>query len=402
MRDPCLEGMTSPLAEHADGFRAELAARGYVQGAAACQLQLMADLSGWLAARGLGPSELARTVRVDEFLQARRVEGHRTLLSRRALTPLIAYLTRQGVVPAASLAIGSPTEALLEEYRRCLVDEQGLKKNTVASYLGAARLFLSECGYLNGAGLEQLSAAQVTGFVVEQCRRRRCGAAKVLVTGLRSLLRFLFVAGYTSHQLAGAVPTPSSFSGSSLPRPLDSQAVAALLGNCDRNRALGRRDFAILTVLARLCLRASEVAALELDDLDWHRGEVVIRGKGGRRDRLPLPVDVGEALIAYLCDGRPVLGCRVLFLRAHAPIGGLSPEGVAGVVRSACTRAGVAPVGPHRLRHHGASAMLQGGATLAEVGQALRHRDAVTTAVYAKVDRVALRALAQRWPGGVQ
>ena len=155
-------------------------------------------------------------------------------------------------------------------------------------------------------------------------------------------------------------------------------------------------------MLARLCLRAGEVAALQVDDLDWHRGEVVVRGKGGRRELLPLPVDVGEALVGYLFDGRAQVACRAVFLRAHAPITALSPEGVAGVMRSACSRAGIAPVGPHRLRHHAASVMLQSGATLAEVGQALRHSSGAATAVYAKVDRVALRALAQPWPGDVR
>ncbi len=406
MIDPCRVRVTGPLAEHADGYRAELAVMGYVRESAACQLQLMADVSSWLAASGLGASELLSVARTDEFLQARRAGGCKMFVSRLALAPLVRYLVSLGLVPAASSVTGSPTDVLVGKYRRCLSDERGLSKRTVHNYVGAARLFLSECGQGDGADLEQtleqMTAGQVTGFVVEQCRRQRPGSAKVMVAGLRSLLRYLFVSGYTQQQLAGAVPTPTGFSGRSLPRPLDADAVAALLGSCDRSRTLGRRDFAILTVLARLCLRAGEAAALLVDDLDWRRGEVAVHGKGGRRQLLPLPVDVGEALVGYLSDGRPRVECRALFLRAYAPITALSPEGVAGVVRSACSRAGIAPVGPHRLRHHAASAMLQSGATLAEVGQALRQSSGAATAVYAKVDRVALRALAQPWPGDVR
>jgi integrase/recombinase XerD len=405
MIDPCRVRVTGPLAEHADGYRAELAVMGYVPASAACQLQLMADVSSWLAASGLGASELLSVARTDAFLQARRAGGCKMFVSRLALAPLVRYMVGLGVVPAASM-LGSPTDVLVEKYRRCLSDERGLSKRTVRNYLGAARLFLAECSQGDGADLEQtleqMTALLVISFVVEQCRRQRPGSAKVLVAGLRSLLRYLFVSGYTQQQLAGVVPTPTGFSGRSLPRPLDADAVAALLASCDRSRTLGRRDFAILTVLARLCLRAGEAAAVLVDDLDWHRGEVVVRGKGGRRQLLLLPVDVGEALVDYLSDGRPQVECRALFLRIRAPITALSPEGVAGVVRSACSRAGIAPVGPHRLRHHGASAMLQSGATLAEVGQALRQSSGAATAVYAKVDRVALRALAQPWPGGVR
>ena len=176
--------------------------------------------------------------------------------------------------------------------------------------------------------------------------------------------------------------------------------MAALLPGCDRGAAVGRRDVAILTLLARLGLRGGEVAALTLDDIDWHQGEIVVRGKGGRRDRLPLPADVGEALVAYLRAGRPAAaGCRALFLRVRAPVGALGTRGVADVVRLAARRAGLPALGPHRLRHSAATAMLRNGASLAEIGQVLRHARAATTAIYAKVDRAALRAIAQPWPG---
>jgi integrase/recombinase XerD len=400
MKDQLRERMIGPLADYADGFRAQLSSNGYRQDGIARQLQLMADLSSRLAARGAKPSELASDAFVDELLGARRAAGFEVLVSRRALTALLAYLVDAELVPTIAAMASSPNEVLIEKYRLYLLDERGFTKNSVVDYLDVARLFFSECGKLDGeADLPHLTAEQLIDFVVEQCRLRRIGSAKALVTRLRSLLRFLFVAEVTTQQLAGAVPTPSGFSGGTLPRSPDDESVAALLAHCDRTRVAGRRDFAILTMLVRLCLRACEVAALELDDLDWRRGEVVVRGKGGRRERLPLPSDVGEALVAYLSDGRPQMACRAVFLKVNAPIGALSPDGIGDLVRHACVRAGVAPFGPHRLRHHGATMMLQRGATLAEVGQALRHVRVATTAIYAKVDRVALGKLAQPWPG---
>jgi integrase len=186
-----------------------------------------------------------------------------------------------------------------------------------------------------------------------------------------------------------------------LPRALEGELVARLLAGCNRQSATGRRDYAILLLLVRLGLRAGEVAALELEDIDWRQGEVTVRGKGHRHERLPLPVDVGEALVEYLRQGRPRHECPKLFMRAQAPYAGLVSSAVTTVVYLACDRAGLPHVGAHRLRHTAATEMLRGGARLSEVEQVLRHRSLATTAIYAKVDRVALRSLAQPWPGGV-
>jgi site-specific recombinase XerD len=176
--------------------------------------------------------------------------------------------------------------------------------------------------------------------------------------------------------------------------------VAALLASCDPASLGGRRDRAILVLLARLGLRAGEVAGLELDDLDWRAGEISVHGKGSRQERLPLPADVGEALVAYLHGGRPRAGCRTVFLRLNAPAEGLTVPAVTAVVYRACARAGLPRAGAHRLRHSAASAMLAGGATLTEVGQVLRHARLGTTAIYAKIDQAALRSLARPWPAG--
>jgi site-specific recombinase XerD len=287
-------------------------------------------------------------------------------------------------------------QAVTEHYRHWLVSERGLAAGTVRNYLQAARLFLSEYG---GADLQSLTIGDVNSFVVRECRRRPVGSAKKLVTGLRSLLRYLYLEGLTDRQLAPAVPAPAGWRDN-LPRGLRANELTALLADDGEVSVLGRRDHAIVRVLARLGLRAGEVAALSLDDVDWRQGEIVVQGKGNRVERLPLPVDVGEVLVAYLRDSRPPSACRALFLRVHAPVTGLSAGGVGHAVRRACARAGVAPVGAHRLRHSAATQLLRSGASLDEVGQVLRDRSSHVVAIYAKVDFVQLRKLALAWPGG--
>ena len=199
--------------------------------------------------------------------------------------------------------------------------------------------------------------------------------------------------------LAGAVPAVAPWRERSLPQELSPAAVARLLGSCDQRTATGRRDYAILVVLVRLGLRAGEAAALQLDDIDWRRGDLVVRGKGDRREQLPLPVDVGEALAAYLQRGRPRCQDRHLFMRVKAPTAGLTGDGVSKVVHAACRRAGLPVAGAHRLRRTTACATLRCGGSLAEAGEVLRQRSAFTQALYAKVDRAALERVARPWPG---
>ncbi|MCA1844712.1 MAG: site-specific integrase [Actinobacteria bacterium] len=396
--DPSSVKVSGPLAEHAVDFAEELNRRGYAPEGAARHMRLVAQLSAWLDGQGLTAGELTEE-RVAEFLEARRAGGWVGLPSQRWAMTLLGWVPALGVVPTPPPP-PTPVEVMVEQYRRYLLHERGLASGTVRGYVGVARLFLSRSEKPDGLDLIGLTAVEVSAFVVAECRGRAIGSAKTLVTGLRSLLWFLFFEGHTTHQLTGAVPAASGMGGH-LPRGLGADVVAGLLDSCDRATTVGRRDYAILTVLSRLGLRIGEVAGLSLDDVDWHHGEVVLRGKGARRDRLPLPVDVGEAVVAYLSSARPRVPSRVLFLRVRAPITALHPSSVAGVVGRACRRAGVPVVGAHRLRHSAATAMLRAGASLAEIGQVLRHSDAATTARYAKVDRGALRALAQTWPGTV-
>jgi integrase len=223
-------------------------------------------------------------------------------------------------------------------------------------------------------------------------------SAETVVSGLRALLRFLHVHGLIARPLAQAVPSVAR-RREDLPRALPAQQVKLVLDSCDRAWLIGRRDYAILLLLARLGLRAGEVAALCLGDVDWRAGELVVHGKGSRIDRLPLACEVGEAIVDYLRHGRPRVLDRALFINAHAPLVRISSGCVTNVVIRACMRAGVPPVGAHRLRHSVATELLRHGAGLVEIGQVLRHQDQTTTAVYAKVDRAALASLALPWPG---
>jgi len=337
---------------------------------------------------------------VARFLDARRRAAPSGLRTERALAPLLDHLRRSGAAPPpVTEEPNDPVERLLARYRDFLVRERALRPRTVVRYLRTARLFLREATTTDGRRLADLDAADVTRFVVRECRARSTGSAKLLVSELRAVLRFLHLEG-EAPALADAVPAVAGWRGTSLPRALDATQVAALLASPDRTTPIGRRDHALLTLLARLGLRAGEVSALTLDDFDWRRGELLVRGKGDRHERLPLPVDVGEAVSAYLRDGRPPSPSRRLFLRARAPYDvGLTAGGVITAVGLACARAGVVPAGAHRLRHTAATELLRAGASLADVGQVLRHRSLATSTIYAKVDRVVLRQLARPWPG---
>jgi integrase/recombinase XerD len=390
-----------PLAAFAPGFSAELARQGYRLGSAAEQLRLMAHASGWLAVRGLQAGDLT-AIRVEQLMAERRAAGRSRLLSPRAMRPLLLYLRGLGVVPVVVMAPPlTPSEALIARYSAYLLERRGLAPSSVRNYVGVARVFLSWRETAAGRlWLEGLDGAAISEFVLGEAPRSSVGSAKCMVTRLRVLLRFLHAEGEIERDLAGAVPSVASWRLASLVKALDARSVARLLGSCDRRRRVGRRDFAILTVLVRLGLRAGEVAALRLSDIDWRTGEVLIRGKGSRQERLPLPADVGETLAGWLARGRPRCESVFLFTRVRAPHGGISAGAVSQIVRRACQRAALPMVGAHRLRHTAATEMLRAGGSLTEVGQVLRHRGPDVTSIYAKVDRRALAAAVQPWPGG--
>ena len=399
--DPSRVRVTGPLAVFREGFTGELARLGYTPNAAADQLRLMAHLSRWMDAGHLEAAALTPQV-TGAFLAARRAEGYALWLSPRGLAPLLGYLRRLGEAPQPPSAPATSAGVLLERYRRYLVTERGLAATTARGYADMVRPFLAGREDAGGLGLGELTAAEVTAFVLATCPGMPKGSAKLTVTALRSLLGYLHVEGLIGGPLGQHVPAVASWRLAGLPQALEAGQVEALLGSCDQHTAAGRRDFAMLTLLARLGLRAGEVAALALDDIDWRAGEITVRGKGSRAERLPLPADAGEAIAGYLRGGRPepFEGARQVFLRARAPHRALTAGGVSGAVSTAGQRTGIGPVHARRLRHSAATGMLQAGASLTEIGQVLRHRRLLSTAIYAKADTEALRTLARPWPGG--
>ena len=391
--------VTGPLEPYVSGFAAELVQRGYTPVSVGHQLRLMAHVSRWLASEGLGPDDLS-PAQVEEFVAARRAAGYVNYVTPRALVALLEYLRELGVVPPVGEVVLSDVEVLLGSYRVWLCSERGLASVTARNYADMVRAFVA--ARLNAAGeldLRGLVAGDVLAFVLAECPHRRPGSAKLLITALRSLLGYLHVEGVITRPLAPVVPSVAGWRLAGLPRGLGAEQVTALLDSCDLETAVGVRDFAILRLLVRLGMRRGEVAVLMLDDIDWRSGEVLVLGKGSRRERLPLPTDVGDALTDYLRRARPVSAeGRSVFVRVKAPHRALTPAGISQVVIAAGDRAGLGRVNAHRLRHTTATELLRSGAPLVEIGQLLRHRSQQTTAIYAKVDRERLRALARPWP----
>ena len=394
-----------PLAPYVAGFAAELLEHGYTRSSAEQHVCFVAHLDRWLVAEGLGVHDLSAAT-IQRYLTERRAAGYVLYLSTKAMVPLLGFLTPRGMLPAEPLPQFDAVEEMVGRYRDYLFTERGLTPGTVEGYVHVARPFLASRSDGEQLDLAGLTAADVFAFVLATCPGRATGSAKLIVTVTRSLLEWLHLIGIVEVSLAASVPAVAGWKLAGLPQALTPAQLRALLASCDRRTSTGRRDYAIVLLLARLGLRSGEVARLGLDDIDWHGGELRVLGKGNRGESLPLPADVGGAITAYLRRGRPASAeGRSVFVRVHAPHRALTAGGVGNVVTAAGERAGLGHVHAHQLRHTAATAMLRAGSPLAEVGQVLRHRSAFTTAIYAKVDQDALAVLARPWPtetnGGV-
>lgn len=389
--------VVGPLAPFAAAFKAELEAVGYTPLSTVNEMRMAANLSRWLEREALTASDL-NWESIEEFLHARRIAGYVSPLSRLALGSLLGVLKAAGMVqPAEPTGATSENEALFASFRTYLANERGLSCSTTTAYVSRARRFVA--GLPGDMSLDDLRTKDVTDAVLRESATWSVGATQYFVAGLRSFLRFCFANGLTPSDLSAAALSMTGRRASTLPMGISRADVDALLASCDRRRAEGRRDWAILVTLVRLGLRASEVAAMTLDDIDWRTGIVVVHGKGRRDDPLPLPDDVGSALASYLRWGRPRTQHREVFLRTLAPLAPLGRGGVSFVVRRSCKKAGIAPIGAHRLRHTLACTMVAAGVPFPEISQVLRHRSISSTSSYARVDIKALRSLVQPWPG---
>jgi integrase/recombinase XerD len=389
---------SGPLAGWVHPFREELIGQGFTARTAQDNAYVLAHLSRWLRQEGLDPARLGAE-EVAAFAAARRNGGYRRWRTVASLRSMLAFLRGQGLIPAEQPRLRlDPVDALLGRYRLWLRRERRLGEQTVGLRLLWAGKFLSAQVVDGDLRLDRVDPEAVTGFVLLLSRRYSTGSMKTVTSGLRSLLRFLFAAGDVERDLSAVVPSVAGWRLSGLPVGVGDDAVTALLACCDRSTAVGLRDLAVLLLMARLGLRAVEIARLRLDDVDWRGGELVIRGKGGRIDRMPLPRDVGAALADYLRHGRRHSLLREVFLRTIGPDAPMTRQSIVTVPRRVSQRAGIPVIGAHQLRHRAACRVLAGGGSLAEVAELLRHNDVATAAIYAKVDLTALAAVVRPWP----
>jgi integrase/recombinase XerD len=389
-----------PLGPFVEGYRAWLLGRGYSPSGVIRSLIALGHLGRWMERAALAVDQLT-TGAVRAFLADYRSDRGR--LPTASVWPLLEYLRADGAVPPEPPAVVAPVDELVGEYREWLLGERGLAPVTVRSSEQLAHRFLAERASAGDPrGVRGITAAEVNDFLVRECARLSIGSAGCLTYRLRSLLRYLAVRGLADPGLALAVPRVARWREATIPQFPTRPQIGRLLAACDRDRATGARDYAVLLLLARLGLRAVEVSRLRLDDFDWRAGEVTVDGKAHRRDRLPLPGDVGEAIVAHLKHRGGRRGEPRVFVTVHAPIRPLEPSAVRTIVRNACRRAQIEPVPAHRLRHALASDLLREGASLIDISQVLRHNQLQSTAIYAKIDLGRLRLAASPWPGAIR
>jgi site-specific recombinase XerD len=388
-------------------FLDDLTVAGYAPHRLAARRALVLRFARWtqdrhIAAAALGADHLTAFV-------AARSRGRETQKHERAtLRRFVAFLGRRGVLARPPIPT-APLDALADDYVAYLRTDRGLADNSIAIYGPCARAFLTHCVAIGGVrALDTIDAEAIRTFLVARVAGRSSESARLLSVGLRAFLRFLVVRGVLTRDLSGAVPRVRTYQQSRVPVVLSPDEVERALATADRSTPRGRRDYAVLLLLARLGFRASEVMTLELDDIHWRAAEIVVRGKGRQRDHVPLLTDVGDALTQYLREDRGASPSRRVFLRLIPPRVGLSrPCAIDHIVRLSLQGAGIGPHPrhvAHLFRHSLATRMIRHGASLAEIAEVLRHRSQTTTALYAKVSFEALRSVARPWPvqGGAQ
>jgi len=397
-------GSFGPLSPYVNSYLTQIKEQGYAVGSIYEQTYALKIFGRWLKRTGRGVRDLNEAATCKSLQRAVR-RGYAKNAGWSTLRRLTAMLRQMGAMPATIPARPSPSEQLTCAYERFLLRERNLSCKTVVWHRRFVSRFLSERFDRAHFNPSNLSAPDVTEFVRRHVQQGSPAEAKSLLAAMRSFLRYLHYKGLINSDLSLAVPTVARWSFSTVPKHLSPEQVRQVLRHCDRGTALGRRDYAILLLLARLGLRAGEVARLNLEDIDWENARITVCGKGGKWAQLPLPADVARVMAHYLRRDRPRCACRRVFIRDYAPIGGFNGgAAVASIVKRALTRAEVvsARKGAHLLRHSLATDMLRKGASLDEIGEVLRHKSPDTTAIYAKVDLNALKTLALPWPGGVR
>jgi site-specific recombinase XerD len=390
-----------PVAEFLDDYAKSVHDQGYARDSIRIQLRLIAAFGRWLQRRRIALRDIDRGT-LDNFLRCH----HRRLSTQNGdistLQRFLAILRQKTIVKQTpdQAVEGMP---MIDEYKEYLSEHRGLSQSTVRYSAFFAKRFIRENSIERVSQLSNLAASDVTGFVQRHAQLYSRTSARLMVTALRGFFRYLHHNEWISNDLAAAVPAVANWSMSSIPKFLPPGAVQRVLKHCHRRTSSGRRDYAILILLARLGLRGGEVAGLKLEDIDWNTSQISIHGKGGSFARMPLPADVGEAIALYLRRDRPHCSSRSIFVRNRAPFVGFSSStGISCLVRRALGRAGVesAHKGAHVFRHSLATELLRNGSSLDDIGEVLRHQSPNTTAIYAKVDLASLRSIALPWLGG--
>ena len=394
---------SGPLGSYIDSFAQILIVQGYQTSTAKHKIRIVADLSRWLEQQGLRVKDLDETT-LKKYLLYKGRRGSIFKIEPPTLRALLEHLRETGVVADSVQVDDDSKRSLIQNsFADYLAQERGLKQVTIDNYLSIARQFISDQFGTGAIALNGLRPNDIVRFILRNTETLSVKRAQLIVCSLRSFFRFLYQRGETANDLSPSALTVANWHLSELPKFLEPEQVECLLHSCNQDTLIGQRDYAVLLLLARLGLRAGDVVHMTLDDFDWEAGELIVRGKSHRQERLPLPQGVGEALVRYLSCGRPSCSSRRVFIRIKAPHKGFSSSvAICNIVRRALVRAKLNPVfkGSHLLRHSLATQMLRGGASLAEIGEILRHQRLNTTQIYAKVDQIALRGLAQPWPGG--
>jgi site-specific recombinase XerD len=403
---PILDRLHSgPLSPFLDSFASLLSEKGYKEFSIRLKIRLIAKFSRWLDQQNLTIIDLKQEL-TDHFIKDNKTPDPIRRGDFSTLKLFLKHLSDTGVIrPAVIKNENNPFCHIEEGFAQYLTHERGLSPETLKSYLPLVRRFLSACFKTEKTKLEKLRSKDISAFILKYAQTVNRNTANLMVTSLRTFFRYLRLRGLIEMDLAAFIPAVSNWRLTGLPKALEPEQIERLLKCCDQATKAGQRDFTILLFLARLGLRAGEIVKMTLDDINWDAGELIVRGKGPRKEKLPIPYDVGEALADYLQYGRPACPSRCVFIRARAPYQGFSSSvAICNIVQRALFRAKIdsSYKGSHLLRHSLATNMLRKGASLTEIGEILRHQLLSTTEIYTKVDITSLKSLAQPWLGGVK
>lgn len=395
--------IAGPLSSHIDAFATQLSIQGYCDTNLKTKIRQLAHLGEWLHEKQLEVNDLNESV-IDAFIEHRQKSGYVFHSNKVSFRALLWNLRNIGVIPVACQnSDDSAFNIIKHSFEIYLKEERNLSDTTLNKYLSIVHKFLLNRFGQENINLNEISPSDITKFILKNVDTVMPRYISYIASALRSFFRFLYLSEETKNDLTSSIPSVANWRLSELPKSLDPEQVDRLLACCNQNSTIGQRDYTILLLLARLGLRAGEIVAMTLDDINWETGELVIRGKGDKLSILPILQDVGEALSYYLRYGRPICKTRQVFVRFKAPhVGFSTSHAICDVVKRALSRAGIdsARQGAHLLRHSLATHMINKGATMAEIGEILRHSSPNTTEIYAKVNMAALGSLTQPWPGG--